>query len=118
MTPDLGPLDRRIRIEQQGTTDGDYGPQPGSWTTFGTFWATVQEVLPSRGESQADGIRIAERPARVRMRYVPGINSAMRVIYLDRSDRVMKIIAQPVELGRKFGLEFMAADFTTTGSAT
>ena len=52
------------------------------------------------------------------MRYVPGINSAMRVIYLDRSDRVMKIIAQPVELGRKFGLEFMAADFTTTGEAT
>ena len=118
MNPDLGPLDRRIRIEQQGTTDGDYGPQPGSWTTYGTFWATVQEVLPSRGESQADGIRIAERPARVRMRYVPGITSAMRVIYLDRSDRVMKIIAQPVELGRKFGIEFMAADFTTTGNAT
>ena len=118
MTPDLGPLDRRIRIEQRGTTDGDYGPQPGSWTTYGTFWATVLEVLPSRGESQADGIRIAERPARVRMRYVPGITSAMRVIYLDRSDRVMKIIAQPVELGRKYGLEFMAADFTTTGEAT
>ena len=80
MNPDLGPLDRRIRIEQQGTTDGAYGPQPGSWTTFGTFWATVQEVLPSRGESQADGIRIAERPARVRMRYVPGITSAMRLL--------------------------------------
>ena len=62
--------------------------------------------------------QFAERPARVRMRYVPGITSAMRVIYLDRSDRVMKIIAQPVELGRKFGLEFMAADFTTTGNAT
>ena len=118
MTPDLGPLDRRIRIEQQGTVDGDYGPQPGAWATLGTFWATVQEVLPSRGESQADGIRIAERPARVRMRFVPGITSAMRVIYLDRSNRAMKIIAQPVELGRKFGLEFMAADFTTSGDAT
>jgi len=120
VTPDLGPLDRRIRIEQQGTVDGDYGPQPGSWTTYGTFWATVQEVLPSlpsRGESQADGIRIAERPARVRMRFVPGITSAMRVIYLDRSNRAMKIIAQPVELGRKFGLEFMAADFTTSGDS-
>jgi len=45
VTPDLGPLDRRIRIEQQGTTDGDYGPQPGSWTTYGTFWATVQEAV-------------------------------------------------------------------------
>lgn len=115
MTPDLGPLDRRIRIEQQATTDGDYGPQPGAWTTYGTFWATVQEVLPSKGESQANDIKIAERPARVRMRYVTGITSAMRVIYLDRSNRVMKIMAQPVELGRKYGIEFMAADFTTAG---
>lgn len=111
----LGPMDRRIRIEQQALTTGDYGPQPGTWSTFGTFWASVQEVLPSRGESQANDIKIAERPARVRMRYVTGITSDMRVIWLDRSSRVMKIIAQPVEIGRKQGLEFMVADFTTAG---
>ena len=115
----IGKLDRRVRIEQRSTTqDTAYGSPVASWSEVATVWASVEELLPSRGESQADGIRIAERPARVRMRYVPGITSAMRVIYLDRSDRVLKIIAQPVELGRKFGLEFMAADFTTTGEAT
>lgn len=115
---DIGPLDRRIRIEQQGTTtDAVYGPQPGSWTTFATLWANVQEVLPSRGESVQEGIRMAERPARVRTRYVSGVTSAMRVVYLDRGNRVMKIISQPVEIGRKQGIEMMVADFSTAGDA-
>lgn len=115
---DARSFDRRIRIEQQGTTtDATYGPQPGSWTTFATLWANVQEVLPSRGESIAEGIRIAERPARVRTRYVSGITSAMRVVYLDRGDRVMKIITPPVEIGRKQGLEFFVADYSTAGDA-
>lgn len=115
---DLGPLDRRIRIEQQGTTtDATYGPQPGSWTTYATLWATVQEALPSRGERLAEGVRIAERPARVRTRYVEGITSAMRIVYLDRGNRVMKILTPPVELGRRQGLEFMAADYSTSGDA-
>lgn len=115
----IGPLDRRIRIERQDTiTDATYGPQPANWTTFATLWANVQEVLPSRGEGVPDGIRIAQRPARVRTRYVEGITSAMRVVYLDRSDRVMKIISQPVEIGgRKGGLEFMVAEYTTSGDA-
>ncbi|HEY0823060.1 MAG TPA: head-tail adaptor protein, partial [Ramlibacter sp.] len=76
-----------------------------------------QEVLPSRGESTAGGINIAERPARVRTRYVEGITPAMRVVYLDRDERVMKILTQPVEIGRRQGLEFMVADFTTSGDA-
>lgn len=115
---DIGKLDRRIRIEQRSTSvDPNYGTPVDTWTTFATLWANVQEVLPSRSERLADGINIAERPARVRTRYVSGITSAMRVVYLDRSSRVMKIIAQPVELGRKDGLEFMVADFTSSGNA-
>jgi head-tail adaptor len=116
---DLGPMDRRIRIEQRSTSqDSDYGTQVDTWTTFGTFWATVQEVLPSKGETQTDGARIAERPARVRMRYVSGITSDMRAVFLDRSSRIMKIMAQPVEIGRKVGIEFMAADYTTSGAGS
>lgn len=113
----LGPLDRRIRIEQPTVTrDADYGSPTATWTTYGTFWASVQEVLPSRGESNAQDISIAERPARVRMRYVSGITAKMRCVYLDRSDRVMRILAVPVEIGRREGLEFMVADFSTAGS--
>lgn len=114
----IGNLNRRIRIEQRSTTQNAVDGSPvATWSTYLTLWAEVQEVLPSKGESQAQGINIAARPARVRCRYVTGITSAMRVIYLDRSDRVMKILAQPVELGTKQGLEFIVADFTTSGNA-
>jgi len=115
---EIGKLDRRIRIEQQSGRDSDYGTPTDAWTTVATVWANIQEVLPSKGESQADGIRIAERPARVRIRYLDGVTSAMRVVWLDRSDRLMKIITPPVELGRGEGMEFMVSDYSTAGSGT
>lgn len=114
---DIGTLDRRIRIEvNTPTTDANYGTPVASWSTFATLWANVQEVLPSKSEGQSEAIRIAQRPARVRTRYVTGITSDMRVIYLDRSDRVMQILTPPVEMGRKEGLEFMVADYSTAGA--
>jgi head-tail adaptor len=114
----IGKLDRQLRIEQRATTqDSDYGTRVDTWTEYVTLWAQVQEVLPSKGESQADGIRIAERPARVRCRYVPGITSDMRAVDLTRSSRVMKIVSPPVELGNQDGLEFMVADYSTSGAA-
>jgi head-tail adaptor len=114
----IGTLDRRVRIEQRDTTQNAVDGSPAAtWTTYATAWASIQEVLPSKGENQGQGINIAERPARVRMRYMTGITSAMRLVWLDRSNRVMKILTQPVELGRKQGLEFMVADFTTSGNA-
>lgn len=114
---EIGTLDRRVRIESKSTTqDASYGTEVVTWTTLCTEWANIQEVLPSKGESQAQGIRIADRPARLRMRYRADITSAMRVIYLDRSDRVMQILTPPVELGRKSLIEFMVADYSTAGA--
>ena len=114
----LGTLDRRIRIETKTVTrDETTGTPVDTWATYATLWANVQEVLPSKGESASNDIRIAERPARVRTRYVSGITAEMRVVYLDRANRAMKILTPPVELGRKIGLEFMVADFSTSGSA-
>jgi len=115
---DIGKLDRRIRIEAKTVTqDPDYGTETIAWTTFATVWANVQEVLPSKSENQTDGIRIAERPARVRIRYLAGINSAMRVVWLDRDNRLMKIVAGPAELGRREGIEIMCAAYSTEGEA-
>lgn len=115
---DLGTLSQRIRFEQQGTSnDPTYGPQPGSWTTVATVWANVQDVLPSRAEAVGQGIRIETRPARIRMRYRSGITSAMRVVLIDRGNRVMKIVAGPAEIGRKEGIEIMAEEYTTSGDA-
>lgn len=116
---DIGTLDRRIRIEQPTVTkDATYGSATETWSTFATLWAQVQDVLPSKAESQGFGIRIAERPARIRTRYVSGITSDMRVVLLDRDNRIMKIITQPAEIGgRRDGLEFLVVDFTSSGDA-
>lgn len=113
-----GKANQRIRFEQQLTeTDATYGPQPGDWIPVCTVWAEVQDVLPSRAETTAD-IRIASRPARVRLlRYRSDITSAMRIVLVDRGNRVLNIVAGPAEMGRKEGLELMAQEFSTAGDA-
>ena len=114
----IGKLDCRIRIESKQTVDDPlYGPQAGAWAPFATVWANVEEVLPSRAETQAQGIRIEERPARVRIRYMLGITSDMRVIRLDRDNRIMKIVSGPAEMGRREGIELMCTEYTTQGEA-
>lgn len=111
-------MDQRVRFEEQETTtDPVYGPQPGSWVEVVTVWANVQDELPSRSEAAAGGIRIAAMPARLRVRYRAGITSAMRVVLVDRGDRVMQIIAGPVELGRREGLEMKIQEYSTAGDA-
>lgn len=113
---DAGTLDRRIRIEYKvSTQDANYGTEVITWTEFATVWAQIQEVLPSKGESQIEAIRIAERPAKVRIRYLAGVTSDMRVVYLDRSNRLMKILTPPAEIKRRAFLEFMASDYSTQG---
>ena len=113
-----GQLDRRIRLDaKQVTQDPDYGTETITWATFATVWANVQDVLPSKAESQAEGIRIEERPSRVRIRYLAGVTSDMRVVRLDSGNRVMKIIAGPAELGRREGIELMCTEYSTAGEA-
>lgn len=115
----IGQMDRRIRIEQRSTTqEADYGTRADTWTTVATVAAQIQEVLPSKGETQSD-MRLAERPARVRIRYLAGLSSDMRIVDLSRSNRVMKIATPPIEIGgRRRWLEFMAADFSTSGAGS
>jgi head-tail adaptor len=115
---EIGKRDRYLRIEQRSTSqDASYGTPLDVWTEYVTLWAEVQDVLPSRGESQGSGINIAQRPARVRTGYVSGITAAMRAVDLTRGNRVLAILTQPVELGNQAGLEFMVGDFTTAGNA-
>lgn len=111
----LGPLNRRVRFEQMvSETDATYGPQPGEWVPVITLWANVQDVLPSRSEN-ATAIRIAARPARIRVRFREGLTSDMRIVLEGSTERVLKIVSGPAELGFRQGLEFMAQEYSTTG---
>lgn len=115
---DIGRLDQRIRIDYAVTTqDADYGTPVITWTTFATVWANVQDVLPSKAERLTDDIVLANRPSRIRIRYLDGVTSAMRVVLLERGNRELKIVSGPAELGRKQGLEMMAENYSTSGQA-
>lgn len=110
---DAGTLDRRVTIlARSETIDPVYGTKAVSWSELATVWANVKDMIPSRGERLADGVEIANRPCRVRMRYRSDITSAMR---LQIGGRQLRIITQPAELGRREGLELLAEELTTEG---
>lgn len=111
-----GQLDRRISIEAKTSTLDAYGTETVTWTTFvSRIPAQVQDVLPSKSESATHGLVIAVRPARVRIRYMGGITSDMRLTVHGATDRLMQIIAGPAELGRRDGIELMVAEYSTHG---
>ena len=108
-----GDLDTRITIEERvQTQDPIYGTPVVSWVTFATVWADVQDVLPSRAERIADGINIARRPARIRIRHLDGITTSMRIKI---GSRTLGIVAGPAELGRNEGVELIAEELSTQG---
>jgi head-tail adaptor len=114
-----GQLDRRISIEVKTiTSDPDYGTETVTWVIFANrISAQVQDVLPSKSEGAADGIIISTRPARIRLRYMRGITSDMRLIIHGDTDRIMQITAGPAEIGRREGIELMAVEYSTQGGA-
>lgn len=108
-------LDTRIRIERKSvTSDPLYGTEAVTWVEFATVWAEVQDVLPSRAERLADSIVIANRPARIRLRHLAGINPDMRVII---GNRILQIVSGPAVIGRREGIELIAEQYSSAGEA-
>lgn len=116
----------RIRIEQpvadtalDGAGSGDFEPIP----TDAKVSAEIEDMLPSRGERLANGINVATRPARVRLRARTDITPDMRFVEIfedadgNATDgRVMQIVAGPAKLGRD-AIEFMVEDYSVAGNA-
>lgn len=93
-----GPLDTRIRIEYQvSTQDDDFGTPIPVWTLLAVVWANVQDVLPSRSESVRQGLEVARNQTRIRYRYRTDVDSSMRIVI---GARTLQIVAGPAELGR------------------
>lgn len=108
-----GKLNRRVTIQQRTETrDPTYNTVVVTWATLATVWAQVQDMLPSRGEQIADGIDIARRPARVRMRYRTDVDTTMRLVV---GGRTLRIVSGPAEMGNREIIELMAEEITTGG---
>lgn len=112
----IGKLDRRIRIEQKTVTnDANYGSEVITWTTYKECWAQILDVTTKNQETTNSDLRLLKRPCKVTVRYDDGIDATMRVVMLDRGDRVLQIVTKPAELGRKEAMEFMAEDYEVYG---
>jgi head-tail adaptor len=110
-----GQFDRRITLQRPGTvTDGEYGQVPGDWVdVFSRVPAQVWDTLPGRAEATGEVLSLAERPARVRMRYVRGITSDMRVVLHNETDSFHQISAGPAEIGRREFIEFTIREYSS-----
>ena len=110
----VGPLDTRIAIEYQATSqDSDYGTPVVTWTPLAVLWANVQDVMPSRSEAVRQGLQIARNQTRVRYRYRSDVTSAMRITVRGATDRVLQIVGGPAELGRHEYSECMCEAYTS-----
>lgn len=107
-------LDRFITIERPKAKRGLTSAGAGTWERVTAVWANVQDVLPSRAERLAEGINVATRPARVRMRFREDITPDMRFVL---GSRIMQIVAGPAEIGRRYRMEFMVEDYSSAGNA-
>lgn len=88
---DAGRLDKRISIERvEITQDPVYGSSVESWVPAHTLWASV-EPISGREYWQAK-LAMSESTVRIRIRYVPGIVSTMRVVYLGRTFGIQSVI--------------------------
>lgn len=111
-----GQYDRRITVMRPGVVeDGEYGPQPGEPVVVAArVPARRLDNLPPRSTESNEGpLRQSEKPARIRMRYVPGVTSDMQIIMHDENDRVYQIMTQPAEIGRREAIEFVASAFAS-----
>ncbi|OEZ80989.1 phage head-tail joining protein [Janthinobacterium sp. HH104] len=111
-----GQLDRRVTIERPGMVEGEYGPQPGGWVPFAArVPAQVKDALPSKSETVQEGLSVATHPARLRIRYLRGITSAMRITLHGDTDEVFQIVGGPAEIGRREWLEMTIEQYSTQG---
>lgn len=100
-------LDDRITIERPTFVDKPgYGMQPGPWAlVVARIPAQVLDDLPSKSETVQAGVAIASRPARLRIRYMRGLSSDMRVVVHGEIDQIFQITGGPAELGRRRWIE-------------
>ena len=91
-----------------------YGLQPGPWeVVVARLPAQRQDDLPSNTEANTNGLRTSDSPARLRIRYMRGLTSDMRVTMHDEVDRLYQISSTPAEIGRREWLEFTIREYST-----
>jgi SPP1 family predicted phage head-tail adaptor len=87
----IGKLNKRITIQSQSSTFDAAGQQVESWSTFATVWANIKHlsgIETIKSDAMASTVK-----ASIRIRYIPGINAGMQVIYQNLTYRIEAVLA-------------------------
>lgn len=107
----IGKLDQFVRVEQKTVTkDPDYGSDVTTWVLYKCAWASILDVTTKMQESTNSDLRQLKQPTRVQMRYDPTIDVTMRIV-VAANNRILNIVSQPAEIGRREAIEFMAENY-------
>lgn len=79
---DPGKLRERVTVQQAAENRNRLGETVQTWSTFVERWASVTGI--SSREFFLSGQQQTEITHRVRMRYVDGLNSTMRILWRGR----------------------------------
>ena len=99
---EAGRLRHRITIEQKSVQRGAQGGEVVTWTTFTTVWAAAE---PMRGREYVT-LRAGQADISIKfaLRYLAGVNPAMRVIWNGNPYEIVDVIDVK---GRRVELELM-----------
>lgn len=85
-----GRLRQRVRIQEPVDAQNGLGEMIRAWSTVATVWAAVE---PLRGREFFDAEQVqAEISHRVRLRYRPGVDATMRVLFGSRVFQIQSVI--------------------------
>lgn len=90
MTIRAGDMWTRITIEQATSTKNEVGEAVLSWSTFDTVWADVESLSSRETERFAETVGFMTH--RVKIRYLDGLTSAMRIVYRNRTLEIGQVL--------------------------
>jgi len=77
-----GKMWTRVTIQQPSPTANEVGEPVLTWSTFATVWADVQPLSARETERYAETVGFMSH--KVRIRYLNGLTTAMRIVYRNR----------------------------------
>jgi SPP1 family predicted phage head-tail adaptor len=102
---EAGPLDTLVTIEQRSVVRDAYGAEVNTWVTFATVWAGFEDYGSSE-RLRADEVQ-AQRQTRVTLRWVAGLNEAMRIVGGGRTLQIKGM----AEIRRQRGWQLLCEDW-------
>lgn len=105
-----GLLRHKVLIEEFIEYKNSAGEREQTWITFKETWASV-EPLSAREFIAAQQMQ-SKVTARITMRYTPGINAAMRIVYRGQIFNIEGILSDKIS-----GLEYLTMPCSTGTNA-